>query len=176
MAALMLSHAGAAQKFQQPTKEELQMTSDPKAPGASAVFLYRQEEADNRSHYVGEYARIKVLTEKGKEYATVEVPYIPGYSDPPIIEGRTIHADGTVIPLVGKASDLLVVKTNRYHVKVSVFNLPSVEVGSILEYKWSVPLTGGKVSGVLSDDEDVISGMLAGSIPEWNVQQPIYVH
>ena len=176
MAALMLSYAGAAQKFQQPTKEELQMTSDPKAPGAPAVFLYRQEEADNRSHYFGEYARIKVLTEKGKEYATVEVPYIPGYSDPPIIEGRTIHSDGTVIPLVGKASDLLVLKTNRYHVKVSVFNLPSVEMGSILEYKWSVPLTGGKVTGVLSEDEDVISGMLAGSTPEWHVQQPIFIH
>jgi hypothetical protein len=173
---LSLPLAGAAQKFQQPTKEELQMTSDPKAPGAPAVFLYRQEEADNRTHYFGEYARIKVLTEKGKEYATVEVPYIPGYSDPPIIEGRTIHFDGTVIPLVGKASDLLVVKTNSYHMKVSVFNLPSVEVGSILEYKWSVPLTGGKVTGILSEDEDVISGMMAGSIPEWDVQQPIYIH
>ncbi|MGP8226814.1 MAG: DUF3857 domain-containing protein [Terracidiphilus sp.] len=175
-AALSLPLAGAAQKFQQPTKEELQMTSDPKAPGAPAVFLYRQEEADNHSHYVGEYARIKVLTEKGKEYATVEVPYIPGYSDPPIIEGRTIHSDGTVIPLTGKPSDLLVVKTNSYHVKVSVFNLPSVEVGSILEYKWSVPLTGGKVTGTLDEDADVISGMLAGSIPEWDVQRPIYVH
>jgi len=86
LAALSLLPACAAQKFQQPTKEELQMTSDPKAPGAPAVFLYRQEEADNRTHYVGEYARIKVLTEKGKEWATVEVPYIPGYMDPPIIE------------------------------------------------------------------------------------------
>jgi hypothetical protein len=176
LAALSLPLAAAAQKFQQPTKEELQMTSDPKAPGAPAVFLYRQEEADNHSHYVGEYARIKVLTEKGKEYATVEVPYIAGYSDPPIIEGRTIHSDGTVIPLVGKASDLLVVKTNKFNVKVSVFNLPSVEVGSILEYKWSLPLTGGKVTGTLDEDADVISGMLAGSIPEWDVQQPIYIH
>jgi hypothetical protein len=176
MAALMLPYAGTAQKFQQPTKEELQMTSDPKAPGAPAVFLYRQEETDNHSHYVGEYARIKVLTEKGKEYATVEVPYIPGYMDPPIIEGRTIHADGTVIPLAGKASDLLVFKNHNSHVHAAVFNLPSVEVGSILEYKWSLPITGGKVTGVLSEDEDVISGMLAGSIPEWDVQQPIYIH
>jgi hypothetical protein len=176
LAALSLLPACAAQKFQQPTKEELQMTSDPKAPGAPAVFLYRQEEADNRTHYVGEYARIKVLTEKGKEWATVEVPYIPGYMDPPIIEGRTIHADGTVIPLAGKASDLLVFKSHNNHVHAAVFNLPSVEVGSILEYKWSLPITGGKVTGVLSEDEDVISGMLAGTTPEWEVQQPIYAH
>jgi hypothetical protein len=176
LAALSLPLTGTAQKFQQPTKEELQMTSDPKAPGAEAVFLYRQVEADNRSHYTAEYARIKVLTEKGKEWATVEVPYVAGYSDPPIIEGRTIHADGTVIPLSGKASDLLVEKTTSSHMKVSVFNLPSVEVGSILEYKWSVPLTGGKVSGTHLADEDYYSSLLAGTIPVWEVQQPIFIH
>jgi hypothetical protein len=177
LAALSLPLAGAAQKFQQPTKEELQMTSDPNAPGAPAVFLYLQSETDNRNHYQSEYARIKVLTEKGKDWATVEVPYIPGYMDPPIIEGRTIHADGTVIPLVGKASDLLVAKTNSYHMKVSVFNLPSVEVGSILEYKWSLPLTGGKISGVADQaDEGYYSAALAGMVPDWDVQQPIYVH
>jgi len=167
---------GVTQKFQEPTKEELQMTSDRKAPGASAVFLYREETADNRNHYISEYARIKVLTELGKEWATVEVPYTPGYSELPIITGRTIHPDGTVVPLTGKASDLLVFKNHNNHVKAAVFNLPSVEVGSILEYKWTIPLTGGKVSGVLNEDAGVISGMLAGSIPEWEVQQPIYVH
>jgi hypothetical protein len=176
LAALAQPIAGVAQKFQEPTKEELQMTSDPKAPGAPAVFLYREETTDNGSHYVSEYARIKVLTELGKEWATVEVPYVPGYSDPPIIEGRTIHPDGTVVPLTGKASDLLVFKNHNNHVKAAVFNMPSVEVGSILEYKWTIPLTGGKVSGVLDDEEQALSGMLAGSKPEWDVQQPIYVH
>ncbi len=177
VAALSLPLAGMAQKFQEPTKEELQMTSDPKAPGAAAVYLYLQSESDNRNHSIGKYARIKVLTEKGKEWATVEVPYVPGFSNPPIIEGRTIHADGTVIPLVGKASDLLVFKNNSNHVKVSVFNLPSVEVGSILEYKWSIPLTGGKVAGVEGPgNETYYSAALAGSVPEWDVQQPIYIH
>ena len=176
LAVLALPVAGVAQKFQEPTKQELQMTSDPKAPGAPAVYLYREETSDNRNHYISSYARIKVLTEKGKEWATVEIPYIPGFSQLPIIEGRTIHADGTVTPLVAKAADLLVFKTNEFHVKKAVFNMPSVEVGSILEYKWSIPLTGGKVSGVLGENEDVISGMLAGTIPEWEVQQPIFIH
>ena len=176
MAALALSAPGAAQKFHEPTKEELQMTSDPKAPGAPAVFLYREETTDNRNHYVSSYARIKVLTELGKEWATVEVPYIPGYTATPIIEGRTIHPDGTVIPLVGKAEDLLVFKTTKNHVKAAVFNLPSVEVGSILEYKWTIPITGGKVSGTHLSDEDFYSSALASSIPEWEVQKPIYIH
>jgi hypothetical protein len=174
-AALALPLAGVAQKFQEPTKEELQMTADPKAPGAPAVFLYREESANNRSHYISSYARIKVLTERGKEWATVEVPYIAGYSAPPIIEGRTIHSDGTVIPLTGKAENLLVFKSYKDHVKAAVFNLPGVEVGSILEYKWTIPLTGGAV--VSSDtDEGLVSSELASSIPQWDVQQEIFVH
>ncbi len=178
LAAVVLPLTGVAQKFQEPTKEELQMTSDPKAPGAPAVYLYREESTDNRNHYVTSYARIKVLTELGKEWATVEVPYVPGYSATPLIEGRTIHADGTVIPLVGKASDLLVFKNRENHVKAAVFSLPSVEVGSILEYKWTIPLTGGSVSGVVGGEgeENFYSSALASSIPEWEVQKPIYIH
>jgi hypothetical protein len=175
LAALALPLAGVAQKFQEPTKEELQMTADPKAPGAAAVFLYREETTNNRSHYISSYARIKVLTERGKEWATVEVPYIAGYSAPPIIEGRTIHSDGTVIPLVGKVENLLVFKSYKNHVKAAVFNLPSVEVGSILEYKWTIPLTGGAVTST-DTDEGLVSSELASSIPEWDVQQEIYVH
>jgi hypothetical protein len=113
LAALAQPIAAMAQKFQEPTKEELQMTSDPKAPGAPAVFLYREETTDNRNHYVSFYARIKVLTELGKEWATVEVPYIAGSSATPIIDARTIHSDGAVIPLVGKAEDLLSSKPTR---------------------------------------------------------------
>ena len=157
LAAVAMPLTGVAQKFQEPTKEELQMTSDPKAPGAPAVFLYREESTNNRNHYISEYARIKVLTEKGKEWATVEVPYDGSGSEPPIIEGRTIHSDGTVIPLVGKVSDLLVFKRTNSNYKAAVFNMPSVEVGSILEYRWTIPLTGGKVSGVLDDEEQVLS-------------------
>jgi len=65
-------------QFQEPTAEELHMTSDPKAPGASAVYLYLEEKTDDAYHYHSYYARIKVLTEKGKELATVNIPYEHG--------------------------------------------------------------------------------------------------
>lgn len=178
-AAVTLLMPATAQKFQEPTKEELQMTSDPLAPDAPAVYLYREDIADNRNHYISRYARLKILTEKGKEWATVEVPYVPGYSAPPMIEARTIHSDGAVVPLQGKAEDLLAFKTNKFHVKVAVFNMPSVEVGSILEYKWTIPLGGGKPTGIAAGgegEEDFYSSALASSIPEWEVQQDLFVH
>jgi transglutaminase-like putative cysteine protease len=173
VAALALSVPGAAQKFQEPTKEELQMTSDPKAPGAPAVYLYLEETTDNHNHYESRYARIKVLTEKGKEWATVEVPYFAVLSAMPIIEGRTIHSDGTVIPLTGKAADLLVVKTTKNNVKAAVFNLPSVEVGSILEYRWTRSMSGYRFA-----DGTVTSagGWISARIPRWDVQQEIPVY
>ena len=171
----LMQTTGMAQKFQEPTKDELQMTSDSKAPGASAVFLDREETTDNSSHLISEYARIKVLTEAGKEWAAVEVPVSNG-GGPPIIEGRTIHADGTVVPLVGKASDLLESRESRNHLNARVFRLPSVEVGSILEYRWTLPMGEGTVGGVSSDMQGFMNSALASSIPYWDVQQEIFVH
>jgi hypothetical protein len=149
---------GRAQ-FQEPTREELQMTSDPKAPGAAAVYLYREETADDALHFHSEHARIKILTEKGKELATVRIPYEHGGFKVTDIKGRTIHADGTVIPLTVKPSDLVDVKAAKFQVNTMVFTLPSVEVGSILEYRLELRY----------DDDAVVS-------PTWEVMQPYFVH
>ena len=64
-------------------------------------------------HYQSFYARIKVFTEKGKELATVEIPYLKGNKKVAGIKGRTIHADGTVIPLTVKPEDLLSEKSGE---------------------------------------------------------------
>ena len=55
-------------QFQQPTDEELKMTADPKAPGADAVYLYREEANDDYNNFHSYYERIKILTEKGKDW------------------------------------------------------------------------------------------------------------
>jgi hypothetical protein len=143
-------------QFQQPTPEELKMTADPKAPGAAAVYLYSEEITDDFTHLHSFYERIKVLTEKGKELATVSVPYVPGADKVTKIDGRTIHADGTVIPFVAKPDDLMDFKTKNYQVNNVVFNLPNVEVGSILEYRYSY--SGNTFA------------------PTWWIQQPYFVH
>lgn len=146
-------------QFQAPTDEELKMTSDPKAPGAAAVYLDFEETTDDLLHYYGIYARIKILQEKGKELATVELPYLKSISEVAGIEGRTIHSDGVVVPLTGKPEDLLVAKTGDMQLKRKVFTLPSVEVGSIIEYRYR-----------LRYDEDRFSS------PDWEIQKPYFVH
>ena len=44
------------------------MTSQPQVPGAAAVYLYREETTDDKLHMFSIYVRLKVLTEKGKEF------------------------------------------------------------------------------------------------------------
>lgn len=161
---VIVSPALVLAQFQQPTDEELKMTADPKAPGAAAVYLNVEEITNDELHVRSYYARIKVLTEKGKELATVELPFIEGRSWVSDIKARTIHADGTVIPLAGKPEDLLVVKTKleqgySFQVDRKVFNLPSVEVGSILEYRFDIHY----------DDNHYSS-------PHWEIQSPYFVH
>ncbi|HEX6505991.1 MAG TPA: hypothetical protein VF221_00010, partial [Chloroflexota bacterium] len=53
-----------------PTPEELHMTSEPQAPGASAIYLNREEITDDDLHMWRKYARLKILTEGGKDYGT----------------------------------------------------------------------------------------------------------
>lgn len=146
-------------QFQQPTDEELKMTSDPKAPGAAAVYLNIEEVANDPLHYQSYYARIKVLTEKGKELATVEIPYLKGDKKVTDIRGRTIHSDGTVIPLTVKPEDLLSEKSGQTQFGRVVFTLPSVEVGSILEYRYELEYGDNEYSS-----------------PLWEIQRPYFVH
>ena len=152
--------AWCAPTWTQPTPEELKMTSDPAAPDAAAVYLFREEIVDDKTHYHRVYARIKILTEKGKEeFSDVEIPYEGGVSDIRGVEGRTIHADGTVIPFSGKPYEKELVKTGNVKIMEKVFSMPDVQMGSIVEYRWELEYK----------DNYFIP-------PDWTVQQKVFVH
>ena len=99
VAVVVLSSIHAqADSWIQPTPEELQMTAEPAAPGAAAIYLCVEERADDKLHIHTTYVRLKVLTEKGKEYADQEISLEGRQFKISGVEGRTIHSDGTVIP------------------------------------------------------------------------------
>ena len=85
-----------------------------------------------------------MLTERGKEYANVELRQYEardwegdtgGYTVEGI-QGRTIHPDGTIIPFTGKPFEKVIEKGQGYKETAKVFTLPDVEVGSIIEYRY----------------------------------------
>jgi hypothetical protein len=146
-------------QFQKPTEEELKMTADPKSPGAAAVFLNVEEIADDPVQYRSFYARIKVLSEMGEKVTD--------------IKGRTIHPDGTVIPLRDKAMDQPCPDTtnssnDHRSIMCKTFTLPSVEVGSIVEYSYRI-----EYDRKLDQFANV---GIYHSAPHWVIQRPYLVH
>ena len=150
-----------AQQWTVPTPEELSMTSIPQVPGASAVYLFREEKTEDHLHMYSVYERIKILAEGGKERANVELKYQSGGSmgySVSDIAGRTIHPDGTIIPFTGKPYERMVMKAQGFKAKAKVFTLPDVTVGSIIEYRYK-----------LRWEDNMYSA------PNWIVQNDLYL-
>ncbi len=151
-----------ADQWTAPTKEELSMTSQEGYPGIAGVYLNREEITEDRNHSWSVYVRMKVLTEKGKDYANVELKYGSsheggGYTVDDV-SGRTIHPDGTIIPFTGKPYEKLIEKTQGFKYMAKVFTMPDVEIGSIIEYRY-----------VLRYDDNWYFA------PSWYVQSDLYL-
>ncbi len=119
--------------------EELKMTSVPEAPGAPAVILFRQVDRDDNAKTGNEqdYFRIKILTEEGRKFADVEIPYFREQGNIIGLRARTIRPDGTIAMFEGKAYDKTIVKARNVKYLAKTFTLPDVQVGSIIEYRYT---------------------------------------
>ena len=114
------------------TPEDLKFTE----PGAPAVILYESSERDDNKHSLHRYVRIKILSEEGKKYATVEIPYDRQVEKISEIHARTIRPDGSIAPFDSKVYEKTVIKGHGIKILEKAFTLPDVQVGSIVEYKY----------------------------------------
>src|SRR5580692_5131453 len=119
--------------FQPVNPEELKMTGDPLAPGAPAIILYRQVDRDDngKTSHEDNFERIKILTEEGRKYADVEIPFLKGGNDVVHLRARTIRSDGSVADFDGKVFEKTIVKARGLKYLAKTFTLPDVQVGSI---------------------------------------------
>jgi len=142
MLLLAMAPLARAQQWIAPTDEELKMTEQPEVPGTAAVCLFKEEISEDSLHAWSNYVRLKVLTDKGKEYANVELGQYynrnTGGFTISDIQGRTIHPDGTIIPFTGKPYEKTIEKGQGVQQTAKVFTLPDVTVGSILEYRYKL--------------------------------------
>lgn len=126
--------------------DDMKMTSEPKAPGAPAIYLYRQVDRDDgRNGHEIDFARIKILTEEGRKYADVEIPFVKEQADVHGIKARTIQPDGTTAEFKGKVYEKTVVKAKGIKVLAKTFTVPDIRVGTIIDYSYSVDLKEGYV-------------------------------
>ncbi|MFQ5718274.1 MAG: DUF3857 domain-containing protein [Acidobacteriota bacterium] len=137
--------AGNPYKWIAPSPAEMELTELDWYPDAPAVFLKRatilifgfegSKGFPTRWH---EYRRLKILNSEGLRLATVSLPSA-SWAKIEDLDARIIQPDGQIRKL--KRADIFKKERSakdRYHV-VS-FALPQAEVGSIIEYRYSVIL------------------------------------
>ena len=132
----------AGEGFQPVSPDELKMTTEPLAPGAPAIILYRQVDRDDngRTSHEDDYIRIKILTEAGRKYGDVEIPFIKGNDDVVHVRARTIKPDGSIVEFGGEVFEKSLVKGRGLQYMAKTFTIPDVEVGSIIEYLFTYDL------------------------------------
>jgi hypothetical protein len=130
------SQAARAEDWLPISPDELKMTSEPKAMGAPAIFLYRQVDRDDNGPSEAVYARIKILTEEGRKYADVEVPFDKATESVRGIQARTIHPDGSIVKFDGTVYEKPIVQARGVKWLAKTFTMPDVRVGSIIEYRY----------------------------------------
>ncbi|HET6841677.1 MAG TPA: DUF3857 domain-containing protein [Candidatus Angelobacter sp.] len=126
----------ALDDWQPVTQEDLKLTSAD-VHGANAIILYREEVSDDNRRSRTEYIRTKILTEKGKDYANVELVYSGKYFHINDLKARAIAPDGTITPFTGKAFDKTIVKGQGVKYLAKSFTIPNVQVGGIIEYRYA---------------------------------------
>ncbi len=100
-------------------------------------------------------SRIKVLNEKGKSHADVEL-VIPPEGSISGLKARTIQPDGKITEFTGKPFQKTVIKARGVKVLAKAFTMPEVNVGSIIEYKYKI-----KWPGIITDNS-------------WTIQHELY--
>ena len=150
---LLLTTLVRAEDWLPITPEELKMTAEPKAPGALAIYLYRQVDRDDTEFREYNYARIKILSEEGRKYADVEIPFLKGVGNIKGIQARTIHSDGSIAHFDGKVYERMIVKAKGIKFLAKTFTMPDVQPGSIIEYRY----TRTNPDGYISDSRWLLS-------------------
>jgi hypothetical protein len=132
--------ARAGVGFHAASPDELNLKTEPLAPGAPAIILYRQVDRDDniRTPHEDNYVRVKILTEEGRKYANVEIQYRKGRESVVAVHARTIRPDGSIVEFSGQSFDKELVKGRGLRYLAKTFTLPDVQVGGILEYSYTI--------------------------------------
>ena len=141
--ALAAGTAASAAAFPPITDQERALTAVPDQPAAPAVVLFRSGELrmmdpsrQEVSSLLVVRVRLKILTEAGKEKGNVQIAH-SGVMRLQDFEGRTVLPDGTVVPVPRDATFRRTAsRARRFYVTSVAF--PSVRVGAILDYQYSV--------------------------------------
>jgi Domain of Unknown Function with PDB structure (DUF3857)/Transglutaminase-like superfamily len=144
-----------ADDWQPISPQDLTMKSEPLAPNAPAISLFRQVDRDDTDGSELDYTRVKILTEEGRKYADVEIVFDKAEETIRGIQARTIRPDGTIVNFNGTVYEKPVMQARGVKLLAKTFTMPDVQVGSIIEYRFRQTFANGYVFNsqwILSQD------------------------
>ncbi len=149
-------------------------TVEKDADAEALLWEMRVEKSENKA-LISHYVRLKIFTDRGREQqSTVEIPYFKGIKVKDVA-GRTIKADGQIVPLeLSAIFDKEVYRANKFKVNVIKFAMPAVEPGAIIEYRWREEQKDAYYLALdLQRDVPVQSLLVAfkGKASDWSGQQ-----
>ncbi len=133
IALFLLWNAGTAQnfKFSDISIDELEMKEDSLFPKVDAIVLHRDVYAQV-GQYVEVYEKIKILSEEGLDYATMEFPFYDVFK----IKGNTFNLVNGSIQKTKLTKDMIFtdkIKDNGRILEDKKVSFPKVKVGSVIE-------------------------------------------
>jgi hypothetical protein len=142
-ALLSLSLPALAADWRPIAPEDLALKQSKTDPNADAECLFRDVRIENNvrgsiQNQTTNYLRFKIYNDRGREkYANASIEY-NAKTSLGSVSARTIHPDGTIIDVKKDAIfNKVEVKKGGDKIKVITFAFPSVEPGSIIEYRWT---------------------------------------
>jgi transglutaminase-like putative cysteine protease len=138
-------HAAAAADFPPVTEGERALTAVPGEPNAPAVVLFKKGEFLLAGYGVQQgslasslrvQVRMKILTEEGKANGEIAIAHNDAYRLHGF-QARTVLPDGRVVPVPSDAKFVRKASRSRKSF-VTAVAFPSVQVGAILDYQYTL--------------------------------------
>ena len=153
--------------------EELTLKDDAVEPGSAAMILEYEVESDNNKSNETLYKRIKIFREEGKKFADVEIRYLQKFTKVEGIRARVTSPSGKAEDFNGAIYDKEIAKAKKFLYNAKTFTLPNVEVGSVIEYGYSLHWHSDIPDVFKNPGRYIITDALAYPAAEWEIQQEI---
>ena len=140
----LVSTASLARQDDVPA-EFLEIDDCPTEPGCAALILQDDVTWDNdySDTRMWNHRTVKIFTQEGLDAASVKIYKWVGEWEVRDLEGRTIRPDGTEVRLdANSALEETELKGKGFRKKVISFQMPAVEIGSIIEYRYKFVVNG----------------------------------
>jgi len=137
---------------------DLAMKDCPQQPGAAAVILYREEITNGDSYTTTVFKRLKILTDAGRDYSNIEIPFLTGITKITGIQARVVPPQGPAREFGGQIFDKTAMRYRKLRVAAKTFALPDVAVGSIIDYRYRIEIDDAD-TGSTGGLEDIVTGL-----------------